>query len=109
MNIDRDSASLLAQVIIALLILIALEDRLSPKNIGRRKLRRKIGRLVEGCVAANVLSLGLCLFVAVTEIENTSISAVIAVCTIWLLAMVFVLLAAKFGHDDNASTSAIDR
>jgi hypothetical protein len=103
--IDRDAASLLAQVVTALLILVALEDRLSPRNISRRKVRRRMGSLVEGCVAVNLVSIGMCLFIAVTEAENVFLTAVITLATLWLLLTVFLLFAAMFGREDATPTT----
>ena len=58
MTIDASAAGLLAEVIPALLVFLALEDRLSPSNIPRRKWRRRLTRWREAAVVANLVAAG---------------------------------------------------
>lgn len=101
MEIDMDAAGLLAQVIPAMLILVALEDRLSPSKIVRRKWRRRLQKWTEGVVGAGLASIALCLWVVVTDKPEVFITYFVAISTLLLLLVVFLLFAGMFGREDD--------
>lgn len=101
MFIDKDAAGLLAQVIPALLVILALEERLSPSKITGRKWRRRLRGWREFAVIWNLVSLGLCLFIAVTGREDIVTSWVIAVGMVFLLVVLVALFAGMFGREEN--------
>ncbi|MGF9663201.1 hypothetical protein AAIH25_15190 [Arthrobacter crystallopoietes] len=101
MLIDKDSAGLFAQVIPALLVILALEDRLSPSKIVRRKWRRRLRGWRELGVIWNLVSLGLCLFIAVTGTKAVVTTWVITAGVAFLLIVLMALFAGMFGREDD--------
>lgn len=101
MNIDRDAAALLAQVIPALLVFLALEDRLSPSQVARRKIRRRLMGWRETAVVLNLASLGFCLWIVVSKSENAFMSLFISVSVVSLLLVLAMLFAAMFAREDE--------
>jgi hypothetical protein len=101
MEIDKDAAGLLAQVIPAMLILVALEDRLSPSKITRRKWRRRLQKWTQGVVGAGLVSIILCLWVVISDKPDVFITCFVAISTFLLLVVVFLLFAGMFGRDDD--------
>ncbi|UKA59185.1 hypothetical protein [Arthrobacter sp. FW306-2-2C-D06B] len=108
MTIDVNAAGVLAQVIPALLVFLALEDRLSPALIPGQKWRTRLMRWREFAVVANLLSLALCLVIVVTKVENFVISLVIAASVAFLLVVLTMLFAGMFGRDDERVSPAVD-
>lgn len=108
MTIDVNAAGLLAQVIPALLVFLALEDRLSPAKIPRRKWRRRLMRWREAAVVLNLLALGLCLCIVVTQLENVVVDVVIAASVIFLLLVLGLLFAGMFGREDESIMPPLD-
>lgn len=106
MTIDVNAAALLAQVIPALLVFLALEDRLSPDKIPGRKWRRRLMRWRESAVVVNLLALGFCLGIVVTKGENVVISLFIAASVAFLLVVLALLFAGMFGREDEPATHA---
>jgi Na+/melibiose symporter-like transporter len=96
MKIDVSAAGLLAEVIPALLVFLALEDRLSPANIPRRKWRRRLTRWREATVVANLLALAACLAIVVTRVENSLLSWFIVACVAYLVGVLSLLFAGMF-------------
>lgn len=101
MIIDKDAAGLLAQVIPALLVILALEDRLSPSKVIGRKWRRRLRGWRELAVIWNLVSLGLCLFIAVTKTEDVVTTWVIAIGLVFLLVVLVALFAGMFGREEE--------
>ncbi|MFF2029535.1 hypothetical protein [Arthrobacter sp. NPDC058192] len=108
MTIDVSSAGLLAQVIPALLVFLALEDRLSPAKISARKWRRRLMQWREAAVIANLLALAFCLGIVVTKIEDFVISLFIAASVALLLVVLALLFAGMFGREDERITPQVD-
>ena len=101
MKIDVSAAGLLAEVIPALLVFLALEDRLSPSNIPRRKWRRRLSRWREAAVVANLLALTGCLAIVVTRVENTLLSWFIAASVAYLVGVLSLLFAGMFRKEEG--------
>ncbi|MEN8581324.1 hypothetical protein ABFP37_01255 [Burkholderia sp. RS01] len=101
MNIDPDAAGLLAQVIPSLLVFLALEDRLSPANVPRRKVRRRLSKWREVAVIMNLAALFLCLIIVVTGLESAGVSWFIGVSVGYLVAVLALLFAAMFGKEEG--------
>lgn len=108
MTIDVNAAGLLAQVIPALLVFLALEDRLSPAHIPGEKWRKRLKRWREFAIVANLLSLALCLWIVVTKVEDFGISLVVAASMVFLLVVLAMLFAGMFGREDETITPAVD-
>jgi hypothetical protein len=108
MTIDVNAAGLLAQVIPALLVFLALEDRLSPALIPSQKWRQRLTRWREFAVVANLISLALCLVIVVTKVENFVMSLLIAADVAFLLVVLVLLLAGMFVRDDETVTPVVD-
>ncbi|MFF1382799.1 hypothetical protein ACFVWT_04460 [Arthrobacter sp. NPDC058288] len=108
MTIDVNAAGLLAQVIPALLVFLALEDRLSPARIPGRKWRHRLMRWREAAVVLNLLALGLCLGIVVTKSENIVLSFVIAASVAFLLVVLALLFAGMFGREDEPVTPKVE-
>lgn len=106
MTIDNDAASLLAQVIPALLVFLALEDRLMPSKVPNPAIRGRLGKLREGAVAMNLLALAMCLLIVVTDVEGTpaaaTINLFIAISVVALLVVLALLLIGMFAAEDAA-------
>jgi hypothetical protein len=96
MTIDNDAAALLAQVIPALLVFLALEDRLMPAKIPSQKWRARLTRWREGAVVMNLLALGLCLTIVVTDVEETWLRIGVATFVAFSVASLLVVLAFLF-------------
>lgn len=111
MTIDNDAASLLAQVIPALLVFLALEDRLMPSRVPNPALRKPLSKLREVAVAMNLLALFVCLWIVVTDVEESAISfalnGFIAVSVVALLGVLTMLLIAMFAAEDVALEDAV--
>lgn len=101
MTIDVSAAGLLAQVIPALLVFLALEDRLSPAHIPGRTWRHRLIRWREAAVVLNLISLGLSLAIVVTRTENVVFSIVIAFSVAFLLVVLALLFAGMFGREEE--------
>lgn len=105
MTFDESAAGLFAQVIPALLVILALEDRLSPSKIPRRKWRRKLFSWREFAVVTNLLSLALSLIVVVFRLENILIGLIVLASVLYLLAVLALLLAGMFGREDESASA----
>jgi hypothetical protein len=101
MDIDSDAAGVLAQVIPALLVFLALEDRLSPANVPRRKVRRRLSRWRELAVVLNLLALFLCLVIVVTGMAYGPANWFIAFSVSYLVFVLALLFAAMFGKEED--------
>jgi hypothetical protein len=101
MTFDVSAAGLFAQVIPALLVILALEDRLSPAKIPRRKWRRRLFGWRESAVLVNLASLGLCLVVVVVRFENALIGVIVLASVLYLLCVLALLLAGMFGREED--------
>ncbi|RAM39232.1 hypothetical protein [Arthrobacter globiformis] len=101
MTIDVSTAGLLAEVIPALLVFLALEDRLSPSNIPRRKWRRRLTRWREAAVVANLFALALCLAIVVTKAEYFLVSWFIAASVAYLVGVLALLFAGMFRTEEG--------
>ncbi|MFE5835934.1 hypothetical protein [Arthrobacter sp. NPDC056493] len=101
MTIDVSSAGALAEVIPALLVFLALEDRLSPSNIPRRKWRRRLTRWREAAVLANLLALAACLAIVVTRVENALLSWFIVASVAYLVGVLALLFAGMFRQEEG--------
>lgn len=110
MTIDNEAASLLAQVIPALLVFLALEDRLIPTKVPNPAARKPLSKLREIAVAMNIFALGACLLIVVTNVEETPLALAldpyIAVSVIALLGVLTMLLIAMFAAEDVALEDA---
>jgi hypothetical protein len=104
MTIDNDAAALFAQVIPALLVFLALEDRLSPSKIANQDWRQRLTKWREGAVVLNLVALGLCLVIVVTDVEESTLvvglNAFIAISTLALLTVLALLFAGMFVNED---------
>lgn len=107
MTFDASAAGLFAQVIPALLVILALEERLSPARIPVRKWRRRLTGWQEMAVVLNLISLALCLIVVVFRFENGVIGAVVLACVLYLLGVLALLLAGMFGRADTSVTEVL--
>ena len=103
-----NAAALLAQVIPALLVFLALEDRLSPTHIPGRKWRRRLARWREAAVVLNLVSLGLSLAIVVTRSENVVLSIVIVISVSFLLVVLALLFAGMFGREEEPVEQAME-
>jgi hypothetical protein len=107
MTIDNDAAALLAQVIPALLVFLALEDRLSPSKIANQEWRQRLTKWREGAVVMNLVALALCLLIVVTDVEESAVAvglnAFIAMSVVALLAVLALLFAGMFVSEDALS------
>ncbi|QDG88079.1 hypothetical protein [Pseudarthrobacter sp. NIBRBAC000502770] len=101
MTIDLNAAGLLAQVIPALLVFLALEDRLSPVHIPRPKVRQWLRKWREAAVVLNLVSLFLCLATVVTRTEFELFGIFISFSMIFLLAVLVLLFAGMFAREDE--------
>ncbi|QCB97136.1 hypothetical protein E5206_09490 [Arthrobacter sp. PAMC25564] len=101
MTIDVNAAGLLAQVIPTLLVILALEDRLSPSKISRDKWRRGLTVWRERIVAWNLVGLALCLAIVVTQLDNFLVNLFILAGVLLLLGVLFVLFAGMFGREEE--------
>lgn len=112
MNIDNDAAALLAQVIPALLVFLALEDRLMPSKIPSLKWRARLTRWREGAVVMNLLALGFCLAFVVTDLEKTwignGLAPFIALSVAFLLVVLAFLFAGMFLSEDESVAPLTD-
>lgn len=108
MTIDVNAAGLLAQVIPALLVFLALEDRLSPAHIPGRKWRQRLSKWREAAVVLNLISLGLSLAIVVTRSENVLFGIVIVISVAFLLFVLALLFAGMFGREDEPADQAIE-
>lgn len=111
MTIDNDAAGLLAQVIPALLVFLALEDRLMPSKVPNPAARKPLSKWREGAVGMNLLALALCLLIVVTDAEETpfafALNLYIAASVVALLGVLAVLLIAMFAAEDVALEEAV--
>ncbi|MET1156019.1 hypothetical protein [Arthrobacter sp.] len=107
MTIDVNAAGLLAQVIPALLVFLALEDRLSPAHIPGRKWRQRLLRWRETAVVLNLVALGLSLAIVVTRSENVIFSFIVAGSVAFLLVVLALLFAGMFGREDDPVTQEV--
>lgn len=109
MNIDNDAAGLFAQVIPALLVFLALEDRLMPGRIPNRKWRARLTKWREGAVVMNLIALGLSLTIVVTDLESSwlagSATTYIAASVLVLLVVLAFLFAGMFLSEESESES----
>ncbi|QDG87142.1 hypothetical protein [Pseudarthrobacter sp. NIBRBAC000502770] len=101
MTIDVNAAGLLAQVIPALLVFLALEDRLSPVLIPRPKVRQWVRKWRETAVVLNLFSLGCCLAIVVLRTELGFLSPFIAFSVLLLLVVLVLLFAGMFAREDE--------
>lgn len=101
MTFDASAAGLFAQVIPALLVILALEDRLSPAKIPRRKWRRRLSGWRESAVSANLASLGTCLVAVIFHIENAIVGLFVLASVLYLLGVLAFLLAGMFGREED--------
>ncbi|MEV8149927.1 hypothetical protein AB0O52_17500 [Arthrobacter sp. NPDC080073] len=99
MTIDATTAGLLAQVIPVLLVFLALEERLQPAKISSRRWRKRIGSARELSVMLSLVSLFMCLWVAVTKVESSLMSWFVGLSMILVLFTLFVLFAGMFGRE----------
>lgn len=102
-EVDVNAAGLLAQVIPALLILVALEERLSPEKITSSRWRDWLRQTREGSVAGGIFSLFLCLWVVVTKAPSAFTTWVVTLSTLLILVHLFLLFAGMFGRQDRES------
>jgi hypothetical protein len=109
MNIDVNAAGLFAQVIPALLVFVALEDRLSPALIPRDAVRRRLSSWREAAVVLNLISLGLSLAIVVTRSENIVFSFVIGGSVAFLLIVLALLMAGMFAREEEPVEQCIER
>jgi len=100
LEIDVNAAGLLAQVIPALLIFVALEERLSPAKIQSSTWRRRLKQATEMSVATGLVSLLLCLWVVVAKAPNIFTTIFVCLSVSFLLANLFLLFAGMFGRED---------
>jgi len=107
MTIDVNAAGLLAQVIPALLVFLALEDRLSPAHIPGKKWRQRLKRWRENTVVLNLIALALCLGIVVTKGENIFVSLFIDLSVAFLLIVLALLFAGMFGREDEPVTKPV--
>lgn len=101
MIIDVNAAGLLAQVIPALLVFLALEDRLSPSHIPGHKWRQRLKRWREAAVVLNLCALAMCLSIVLTRAEIPALSIFIAGSVAFLLVVLTLLFAGMFGREDE--------
>lgn len=105
MNIDNEAAALIAQVIPALLVFLALEDRLMPVKIPSQKWRARLTRWREGAVVMNLLALGFSLAIVVTDLEKTwignGLAPFIALSVAFLLVVLAFLFAGMFLSEES--------
>lgn len=103
-----NAAGLLAQVIPALLVFLALEDRLSPAHIPGRKWRHRLTRWREAAVVLNLIALGLNLAIVVTRSENVIFTVIIAISVAFLLVVLALLFAGMFGREEEPVEQTVD-
>lgn len=109
MTIDVNAAGLLAQVIPALLVFLALEDRLSPSHIPGQKMRRRLMRWRESAVVLNLFALAMCLSIVITKAEIPALSFFIAGSVAFLLIVLTLLFAGMFGREEEIpDTESLD-
>lgn len=112
MTIDNEAAGLFAQVIPALLVFLALEDRLMPKNIPNVKLRGRLAKFREVAVVMNLAALGFSLAIVVTPVENSWIGAAMATQIVFSVLVLLVVLtfmfAGMFLHEESQLEPASD-
>lgn len=106
MTFDTSAAGLFAQVIPALLVILALEERLSPVKIPRRKWRRRLTGWRETAVVLNILSLAICLITVVFGFENDFLGVVVLASVLYLLGVLTLLLAGMLGREDTVRVEA---
>ncbi|MBT8163067.1 MULTISPECIES: hypothetical protein [Arthrobacter] len=99
MTIDVNAAGLLAQVIPVLLVFLALEDRLRPRKVRSGNWRKWIASARELSVMLSLISLALCLWIAVMKVESSAVSWFVVLSMILLLFTLFVLFAGMFGRE----------
>lgn len=107
MTIDVNAAGLLAQVIPALLVFLALEDRLSPVHIPGPKMRQRIRKWREAAVVLNLVSLACCLAIVVTRAELSFLSIFIAFSVLFLLVVLALLFAGMFAREEEPAEDAV--
>lgn len=112
MMIDNDAAGLFAQVIPALLVFLALEDRLMPKNIPNAKLRGRLAKWREMAVVMNLAALGFSLAIVITPLEDSwmgpAVGTQIALSVLVLLLVLTCLFAGMFLHEEEQPEPAPD-
>lgn len=99
MTIDVNAAGLLAQVIPALLVFLALEDRLSPAQIPNREWRRRLMLWRVFAVLFSLLALAICISVVVTKVEILALSYFVLASVAFLLGVLMLLLWGMFGRE----------
>lgn len=103
MEMTTETAALMAQVIPALLIVVALEPRFrgegmeARNNLGRWMMRT--GR--ESAAVAGVISLALCLQVIFADAPNIYASWAVIVSTTWLVLVLLGLFGVMFVAEDE--------
>lgn len=107
MTIDVNAAGLLAQVIPALLVFLALEDRLSPAHISAKVWRQRLKSWRETAVILSLLSLGFSLAIVVTRTENLIFTVVITISVAFLLLVLVLLFAGMFGREEEPVEQAL--
>ncbi|WP_455833569.1 hypothetical protein [Pseudarthrobacter siccitolerans] len=105
-EIDVNAAGLLAQVIPALLIFVALEDRLRPARIPSIRWRLWLKQTTEMSVGSGIVSLSLCLWVVIAKAPNLFTTVFVGLSVLFLLANLFVLFAGMFGREEAVSTGS---
>lgn len=108
MTIDDTAAGLLAQIIPALLVFLALEDRLSPARIKNGDWRKRLMRMREKAVVLNLIALAMCLGVVITKEESLVLTIVITASVAFLLLTLILLFAGMFGREDEPSEQAAE-
>lgn len=88
-EIDVNAAGLLAQVIPALLIFVALEDRLKPARISSVKWRLRLKQTTEMSVGSGIVSLFRCLWVVIAKAPNLFTTVFVGLSMLFLLANLF--------------------
>lgn len=107
-EVDVNAAGLLAQVIPALLILVALEDRLNPQKIASRRWRVWLRQSREASVGAGIFSLSLCIWVVLTKTPSDFTTWVVIVSTLLILVHLFVLFAGMFGREVESFEQSVE-
>lgn len=112
MTIDNDAAGLFAQVIPALLVFLALEDRLAPRHIPNPKWRGRMAKWREAAVVMNLAALGWSLAIVITPVEDSWIGPLagiqIALSVLLLLLVLTFLFANMFLNEESQPESSPD-
>jgi hypothetical protein len=108
-SIDVNAASVLAQVIPALLVILALEDRLSPSKFSKPQWRRRTLSWQSAAVIWNLIALGGCLFTVITKVQIPLWGPLALGATLYALGVLCVLFAGMLGRDEQDDASVESR